>query len=84
MIAIGAIKALKEAHFKIPEDVGVVGFDDIYLSTVVSPTLTTISQPNYQMGYCAAEMLISLIMDPQTSVSDLVLSTELIVRESTK
>lgn len=84
MIALGAIRALQEARIKIPEDVGVVGFDDIYLATVVSPRLTTVRQPNYQMGYKAAEMLISLIHNPKSTISDVVLKTELVVRESTK
>lgn len=84
MIAIGAIKALNEKGLKVPDDIGIVGFDDIYMATVVTPNLTTICQPNYMMGYKAAEMLIELIEHPQKELEDVVLKTELIIRESTK
>lgn len=60
MIAIGAIKALYENGLKVPDDIGIVGFDDIYMATVVTPNLTTICQPKYMMRYKAAQMLIEL------------------------
>jgi len=84
MIAIGAIKGLKECGLRVPEDVGILGFDNIYIASVVTPNLTTVSQPNYQMGYKAAEMLIHMIKYPMTPVSGVELKTELIIRESTK
>jgi len=84
MIAIGAIKGLKECGLRVPEDIGILGFDNIYIASVVTPNLTTISQPNYQMGYKAAEMLIHMIKYPMTPVSGVELKTELIIRESTK
>lgn len=84
MIAIGAIKALNEMGIKVPDNVGVVGFDDIYMASVVTPNLTTIRQPNYQMGYKAAEMLIELIKHPTIHLDNLILKTELVIRESTK
>lgn len=58
LIAIGAIKELKTKGYKIPDDIGVMGFDDIYLAGLVEPSLTTIRQPNYQMGYMAMELLL--------------------------
>jgi LacI family transcriptional regulator len=84
MIAIGAIKALHERHVRIPEDIGVMGFDDIYMATVVSPPLTTVSQPNYAMGFKAAQMLIQMINYPTTPSEIVELKTELIIRESIK
>jgi len=84
LIAIGAMKALHELGIKVPEDVEIVGFDDIYIATIVTPNLTTIRQPNYLMGYKAAEMLIELIKHPTKQIEDVVLKTELIIRESTK
>lgn len=84
MIAIGAIKALNEKGISVPGKVGVMGFDDIYMATVVTPNLTTVYQPNYQMGYKAAEMLIELIRHPETKMTDVVLTTKLVIRESTK
>lgn len=84
MIAIGAIKALHERGLRVPEDIGIMGFDNIYMASVVTPSLSTVSQPNYQMGSKAAEMLINLIQNPNTTVKNIVLKTELIVRESLK
>lgn len=84
MIAIGVIKALNEKGIKVPDDIGVLGFDNIYMATVVTPNLTTVSQPNYQMGYTAAEMLIHIIMNPSSNIKEVELKTELIIRESTK
>ncbi len=84
MIAIGAIKALNEKGISVPGNVGVMGFDDIYMATVVTPNLTTVCQPNYQMGYKAAEMLIELIKHPEAKMMDVVLKTKLVIRESTK
>ncbi len=89
LIAIGAVKALKEAGIRVPDDVGVMGFDDIYMAEVVEPALTTVKQPNYEMGYRAAEMLISAI-EGQTSpekvkeVETVILDTELTIRQSTR
>lgn len=96
LIAIGAIKKLKERGLKVPEDVGIVGFDDIYLASLVEPPLTTIKQPNYEMGYKAAELLIRNIekirldrikyenKEDLVKENTLLLPTELIVRKSTK
>ncbi|MDW7660943.1 MAG: LacI family DNA-binding transcriptional regulator [Bacillota bacterium] len=84
MIAIGAIKALNEKGISVPENIGVIGFDDIYMATVVTPNLTTVRQPNYRMGYKAAEMLIELIKHPERKMKDVVLKTKLVIRESTK
>ncbi|QOX65837.1 LacI family transcriptional regulator [Anoxybacterium hadale] len=89
LIAIGAMKALKEAGLKVPDDIGVMGFDDIYMSSIVEPSLTTIKQPNYEMGYKAAELLINSIEGhgEQREAHDAekaILGTELTIRESTR
>ncbi|MHC1724337.1 MAG: LacI family DNA-binding transcriptional regulator [Aminipila sp.] len=96
LIAIGAIKRLKERGLIVPEDVGIVGFDDIYLASLVEPPLTTVKQPNYEMGYRAAELLIKNIEkirldtikyennEDLVKENTLLLPTELIVRKSTK
>ena len=60
----------------------VVGFDNIELSTMTSPAITTVSQPRQQMGYTACEMLLEIIDNPLTEVKSIVLDTELIVRET--
>lgn len=83
LIAIGAIKSLKEAGKNIPHDVGVVGFDDIYISSLVEPELTTVKQPNYDMGYQAASMLINIIENKNPKEREVILGTDLVIRKST-
>lgn len=83
LIALGAMKALKETGHKIPDDIGIVGFDDIYMTTMIEPRLTTVHQPNYQMGYKAAQMLIDFIEEKTVDKKEEILKTELIIREST-
>lgn len=85
LIAIGAIKALKESGYKIPEDVAVSGFDDIYLAQFIEPTLTTVVQPSYEMGASAAEVLIRAINLKNSGTEDIEvkeINTVLKVRES--
>ncbi len=57
-MAIGVMRALRERHLRIPEDVAVVGFDDISPASLVSPPLTTVSQFQARMGERAAEALL--------------------------
>ena len=83
LIAIGAMKLLKEEGIKIPNDVGIVGFDDIYLASLVDPELTTIRQPNYEMGYQAVGMLMGILKNKMTKNQEIVLDTSLIIRKST-
>ncbi len=61
LIAYGVIEALLSRNLRIPEDVKVIGFDDIYFSQYSNPKLTTIAQPAYQMGVEAGKMLINHI-----------------------
>ncbi len=85
MIAFGVMKKLKEVGIKIPEDVGVIGFDDIYVSSMMEPALTTVKQPNYEMGYRAVELLLDVLEKKnENSNRKIVLNTELIVRKSTR
>lgn len=62
LIAVGAIDALRGMGLRVPEDVRVTGFDDIYFSRYLSPPLTTVKQPAYEMGSAAAQMLIKNIV----------------------
>lgn len=82
LIAIGSIKALKERQINVPEEIKVIGFDDISISKYMDPPLTTVRQPIYQMGEEAVKMLINIIDKKKMEMSK-VLKTELIVREST-
>lgn len=80
-MAIGAMKACKEHGLKIPEDIGLVGFDDIYLCEYVTPKLTTVRRPSYESGVVAANSLITSLKGEKTS-KYVVLAAELVHRES--
>ena len=81
-MAYGAMRALREAGLRIPEDVAVVGFDDLPTSAKTQPTLTTVRQPVSQMGSKAADVLINIIETSTKSIQKITLDTELVVRES--
>lgn len=82
--AIGAIRAFREAGLKVPDDVSVVGFDDIYEAAFHIPALTTIRQPLIRMGMLAAEVLTQRIANSDLKPEPFVqVEPELIVREST-
>lgn len=83
--AIGAIRALREAGLQVPQDVSVIGFDDIQSAAYQNPSLTTVRQPLRNMGLLAAETMISRIGDdtsPTTAPSTIRVDPELIIRES--
>lgn len=81
LIAIGAIKALKEMGKSIPEDVRIIGFDDIALAQYIDPPLTTIRQPIYNLGESSIRVLISMI-ENGICENTVVLQPEVMVRES--
>jgi LacI family transcriptional regulator len=62
-MAIGAMRAIREAGLRIPEDISVIGFDGIPESEFTTPTLTTIQQPIYEKGRKAAQLLIDMLED---------------------
>lgn len=81
-MAIGAIEAVRSRGLTTPEDVAVIGFDDIQLATYVQPSLTTVRQPMRQFGTLAVQQLLRRIHDPSTSPETIVLPTQLIIRHS--
>jgi DNA-binding LacI/PurR family transcriptional regulator len=82
LMILGVVKALREVVRKIPEDVSLVGFDDIDFVSLITPPLTTIHQHKYELGTEGARMLLrSLRGEP--GVRQIELPTELIVRQST-
>ena len=82
--AIGAIRALKDAGLCVPQDVSVVGFDDILSAAYATPSLTTVRQPLSEMGRRGAQILLERIADrKKVFPSDIVMEPELVVREST-
>jgi LacI family transcriptional regulator len=83
VVAVGAIKAAKQAGLQIPEDLAVVGFDDIPLAAYLDPPLTTVQTSVYDMGWGAGEMLVRLIAhEEEIRDSQVILDTKLIVRKS--
>ncbi|HEX8218423.1 MAG TPA: LacI family DNA-binding transcriptional regulator [Chloroflexia bacterium] len=81
-MAVGALRALREAGLRVPEDIALAGFDDIPFAARADPPLTTVRQPIQRMGTLAAETLIDLISHPQPQPRRIVLPTELLIRES--
>jgi DNA-binding LacI/PurR family transcriptional regulator len=80
--AFGAMAALREVGCRVPEDVSVMGFDDIEFASISYPPLTTIRQPLREMGATAAEVLIRKI-EKNESIEDISVRPELVVRSST-
>lgn len=83
LIAMGAMKALKEAGYKIPGDIAIAGFDNLPFSKVIEPTLTTINVPKHYMGEMAAKRLIALLHDSGAAPVKIEISTALVERRST-
>jgi LacI family transcriptional regulator len=81
--AIGAMRAFQEAGRRIPQDISVVGFDDIALSSFTIPALTTVRQPLLKMGRIAAQTLIDRIEERAAFIPEIAVEPELVVRAST-
>ena len=84
LMALGAMRALHEAGLRVPQDVSVVGFDDLAVSAYFSPPLTTIRQDFEALGRESIEYLVSRIGDPDVSIQQRVLYPELVIRKSTQ
>lgn len=82
LITLGALEAINEMGLRIPNDVAVVGFDDMFWANSLNPPLTAVRQPAYEIGKRAAEQLISRINDSTRPTMNMVMKTELIVRKS--
>ena len=80
LIAVGAMKAFKQCGFKIPEDISIVGFDNMPISSVIEPGLTTVHVPKKYMGETAASRLIALINEPGQPPVKTEISTTLLKR----
>lgn len=85
VIAIGAYMAINQKGLKIPDDISIIGYDDIEMASIISPRLTTVAQPFYDMGKTAAELIIKRIKEDTSSTPQVILlPTKLIIRESTR
>ncbi len=82
--AMGAIRALRESGRHVPEDVSVIGFDDIQSAAFQNPSLTTVRQPLREMGRAAAEILLKRINRPGSVLHEKhTVEPELVIRETT-
>jgi LacI family transcriptional regulator len=82
--AIGVIRAIYDAGLSVPEDISVIGFDDIMSAAYHKPSLTTVRQPLREMGRQGAQVLLDLISHPEKQFpEEIVMQPDLIVREST-
>lgn len=83
LMAMGALSALHEARIRVPDDVSVVGFDDIFLTGAMYPTLTTVAQPIERVARTAVGLLLQRIQNPNIPARRIVLEPTLVLREST-
>jgi DNA-binding LacI/PurR family transcriptional regulator len=79
--AIGVMSALRESGYRIPEDVSVIGFDDLKLAAFLTPPLTTVKAPTELVGRLAAQQLFDIIAGKDVETTT-VLPTEIVIRRS--
>ncbi len=82
LMAIGAMQALRQAGRSVPDDVAIVGFDDIEAARYTDPPLTTVRHPIVEQAAAMVKLLLSLLERGETVTDPVILSTELVVRES--
>lgn len=82
LMSSGAVPVVYERGLRIPEDLKVVGYDDSPAATLVEPGLTTVSQPSRRMGWIMADILLGLLAGRDVYPSEVILDTELVVRET--
>lgn len=83
-MAIGAIKAIKEKNLRVPEDISLIGYDDIEIANYINPPLTTIKQFSFDMGYGAADLLIRKINNKNEKLESKVFDVQLVIRNSVR
>lgn len=82
-MAIGAISVIRANGLKVPDDISVVGFDDIHLARYYDPPLTTVAQPMGEIGEEATKLLLDILSDASTPTVKRILPTDLVIRRST-
>lgn len=82
LVAVGALKACAESGLQVPDDIAIVGFDNIPLAALVTPTLTTCHIPRYDLGARAVELLLDQIDNPAGKPQEITLQPELTIRSS--
>lgn len=84
IIALGAVRAAKRAGLRIPEDFGVLSFDNTAITDLAEPGITSMDVDTYELGVQTAEILINQVENPEASIRQVLLSTRVVERESTK
>ena len=82
--AAATINAAQHLGIRVPEELSVIGFDNIETSRITSPAITTIAQPGFQIGQQAGSLLVEKILNPELPDRHMLLSTELVIRDSTR
>ncbi|MES2935465.1 MAG: LacI family DNA-binding transcriptional regulator [Pseudomonadota bacterium] len=82
-LAIGVLSALRQLGKRVPQDVAVIGFDDISIAAQIDPGLTTIAQPMRALGETAAQLLLQRLAEPRVAVPGVLLQHQLVMRGST-
>jgi LacI family transcriptional regulator len=82
LMAIEAIRAIRNFGLEIPRDISIIGFDDIWMSQFITPPLTTIWQPKYELGKLVMDKLHRIINDEEVSLETTYLEPKIVVRES--
>lgn len=82
LMAVGAICATSKKKLRMPQDIAIIGCDDIALASFTNPSLTTVAQPKHEMGAAAVEMLVERIRDKSRPPARRFLPTELVLRDS--
>jgi len=83
LMTLGALEAIHELELEIPQDISIIGFDDMPWATAISPPLTVVRQPGYEMGRRAAELFFQRISDPDREPVQVMMETSLVIRQST-
>ncbi|EMK3508089.1 substrate-binding domain-containing protein [Vibrio parahaemolyticus] len=84
MMAMGMINAANELGIKVPDDLSIIGYDDIHIAKFMSPSLTTIHQPKYRLGQAAVETLVRRLDDKSNEAQVVQLEPTLVIRNSVK
>ena len=82
LMTLGALQAIHERNMKIPDQIAVVGFDDMPWATSLQPPLTAVAQPTFELGVTAAQLLLERLKEPDRPFRHVVLETHLMVRTS--
>src|SRR5690606_5052796 len=82
LITLGSLETIHQRGLRIPEDIAIVGFDDMYWSMSLNPPLTAIRQSGFDIGRTAIELLYMRLADPGRSKVNVILKTELMIRKS--